>query len=412
LEFLKHTLANGLEIVAECNAQAYSTALGFFVRAGARDETDEIAGVSHFLEHMTFKGTPSRTDDDVNREFDEIGASYNAGTGEEHTVYYAAVLPEYQDQATALLADILRPSLRGEDFDMEKQVILEEIYMHEDQPPFGADEKCRAAFFGEHPLARSVLGTIDSITALSPEAMRDYFAKRYSPQNVVLAAAGRVDFERLVATAEAMCGRWERNGEERRLTSAHPATGFHVVQKNAATQQYVVQFAPGPDCNDPDRFAARLLATVVGDDTGSRIFWELVDTGLAEQASLAHDEFDDAGAFVTYLSCTPDMVGENLQRLHDLLVDLECRGITAEELEQAKNKVSSRIVLSSERPLGRLFVIGGDWIQRREYRSVRTDLNAVAEVTAEQVNAVATSYPLTRSTVMTIGPRADVTEPC
>ncbi len=411
MEFLKHTLANGLEIVAECNPQAYSMALGFFVRAGSRDETDEIAGVSHFLEHMMFKGTPTRTADDVNREFDEMGASYNAFTSEEHTVYYAAVLPEYQDRAAQLLADILRPSLRVEDFDMEKQVILEEIHMYEDQPPFGADEKCRAAYFGDHPLSRSVLGTADSITALSSEAMGDYFSRRYSPQNLVLAAAGCVDFERLVATAERMCGHWQPNGGERKLTMATPTRGFHVVHKEMATQQYVVQYAPGPGCDDEDRFAAKLLATVVGDDTGSRIYWELIDTGVAEQASLAHDEYDDAGVFMTYLSCAPEFVAENLQRVHRLLNDLGQHGVTDEELSQAKNKVSSRIVLGSERPQGRLFVVGGDWVQRREYRSVRTDLGAVADVTTEQVAAVVSKYPLTQSTVMTIGPQTEVAEP-
>ena len=245
MEFLRHTLANGLEIVAECNSQAYSTALGFFVLAGARDETDEIAGVSHFLEHMMFKGTPTRTADDVNREFDEIGASYNAFTSEEHTVYYAAVLPEYQDRATELLADILRPSLRAEDFDMEKQVILEEIHMYEDQPPFGADEKCRALYFDAHPLFRSVLGTIESVTALPIEAMRDYFGRRYSPENLVLAATGCVDFELLVATAERMCGHWERNGGHRELAAATPAQGFHLIHKDIATQQYAVPVCAG-----------------------------------------------------------------------------------------------------------------------------------------------------------------------
>ncbi|MEX0678298.1 MAG: pitrilysin family protein, partial [Pirellulales bacterium] len=144
MEFLEQRLANGLRIVAECNPEAHSTALGFFVETGARDENDAIAGVSHFLEHMMFKGTPTRTAQDVNREFDEIGAHYNAFTSEEHTVYYAAVLPEYQTAAVELLCDIIRPSLREEDFDTEKQVIIEEIRMYEDQPPFGADDKCRA----------------------------------------------------------------------------------------------------------------------------------------------------------------------------------------------------------------------------------------------------------------------------
>jgi predicted Zn-dependent peptidase len=123
MQFLSHTLPNGLEIIAECNPAAYSAALGFFVRAGARDETDETAGVSHFLEHMMFKGTAARSADDVNREFDEMGAHYNAFTNEENTVYYAAVLPELRRRALELLADILRPALREDDFRDRKSVV-------------------------------------------------------------------------------------------------------------------------------------------------------------------------------------------------------------------------------------------------------------------------------------------------
>ena len=145
MKYRKETLDNGLEVVAECNDAAHSLGVGFFVRTGARDETDETAGVSHFLEHMVFKGTPTRSADDVNREFDEMGAHYNAFTSEERTVYYAAVLPEYQLRALALLADIMRPALREQDFDTEKQVIIEEIQMYEDQPPFGLDDRCKAA---------------------------------------------------------------------------------------------------------------------------------------------------------------------------------------------------------------------------------------------------------------------------
>src|SRR6188472_4450769 len=148
MKFRSATLDNGLEIVAECNDSAHSLGVGYFVRTGARDETDEVAGVSHFLEHMIFKGTPRRTAEDVNREFDEMGAHYNAFTSEENTVYYAAVLPEHATPAMELLADIIRPSLREEDFNTEKKVIIEEIKMYEDQPPFGADEKCKAAHFG------------------------------------------------------------------------------------------------------------------------------------------------------------------------------------------------------------------------------------------------------------------------
>jgi predicted Zn-dependent peptidase len=404
-------LENGLEIVAECSLDAYSVALGFFVNAGARDETDALAGVSHFLEHMAFKGTPTRSADDVNRRFDEIGAQYNAFTSEENTVYYAAVLPEHQEQVLELLADILRPALRQDDFDTEKQVILEEIHMYEDQPPFGADDKCRAAHYAGHPLGRSVLGTLQSVGRLTAQPMCDYFRRRYSPGNITLAGAGRIDFPALVAAARRWCGSWEPADGSRVVEPAAVRPGFHVIRKKTATQQYAVQLAAGPAALDADRYPAKLLATVLGDETGSRLFWELVDPGLAEQASLGHGEYEGSGVLVTYLACDPDRAAENLQRVHDLYRRTESEGITAAELEQAINKVSSRVVLSGERPRGRLFAVGSDWVQRRQYRSVRDDLDAVAAITLDDVAAVLAKYPLTQSTTVTIGPLKRVRQP-
>lgn len=404
MEFLEHRLPNGLEIVAERNAQAYSTALGFFVKTGSRDETDELAGVSHFLEHMMFKGTPTRTADDVNREFDEMGAHYNAFTSEEGTVYYAAVLPEYQRSALELLADIMRPSLRQEDFDTEKKVIIEEIRMYEDQPPFGADDRCKAAHFGRHPLARSVLGTVKSITDLTVEQMRDYFRRRYSPQNIVLVTAGNVDFDALVRAAEKLCGEWERVETDRTFAPAPRHAGFECVQKASATQEYVIQLANGPAATDHDRYAAKLLATVLGDDTGSRLYWELVDPGLAEHVGVGHYDYQDVGVFMTYMSCRPEGTAENLQRVLDVYRQAEQEGVAEAELEQAKRKVNSRVVLSSERPRGRLFTVGANWIQRNEYRSVKDDLDAVEAVSLDHLTAVLQKYPLTMNTAIAIGP--------
>src|SRR5438874_6841159 len=134
MPFHKHVLKNGLRIIGETNASARSVALGFFVRTGSRDERADVSGVTHFLEHMVFKGTPRRSALDVNKDFDRIGAQYNAFTSHENTVFYAAILPEYLPQAVDILADILRPSLRQDDFDMEKQVIIEEIARYEDMP--------------------------------------------------------------------------------------------------------------------------------------------------------------------------------------------------------------------------------------------------------------------------------------
>src|ERR1700675_453313 len=162
-------------MIGETSPAARSVALGFFVRTGSRDEEGDVSGVTHFLEHMVFKGTPRRSALDVNRDFDHIGAQYNAFTSHENTVFYAAILPEYLPQAVDILADILRPSLRQDDFDMEKQVIIEEIGMYDDQPGFAAYDRAKQVYFADHKLGNSILGTVDSITKLGRDQMHSYF---------------------------------------------------------------------------------------------------------------------------------------------------------------------------------------------------------------------------------------------
>ncbi len=411
MEFLKHTLKNGLDIVVERNDEAHSAAVGFFVNAGSRDENDAVSGVSHFLEHMTFKGTPTRSAEDVNREFDEMGAHYNAFTNEENTVYYAAVLPERQTAAVELLADILRPSLREDDFNMEKQVILEEIKMYEDQPPFGADEKVREAFFGNHPLGRSVLGTHESIQALEVGRMREYFARRYAPNNIILAASGKIDFDELIRVVESRCGAWTPSETPREVGPAKSHDGFLTLTRDSASQQYAMLLSPGPSADAADRYAAKLLSVIVGDDSGSRFFWEMLDPGLAEQASLSHCEFHGAGLMMTYMSCDPQFAEKNLQIIQNIFKKVQAEGVTAEEVEQAKSKIRSRVVLSGERPRSRLFSIGGDWVYRQEYRSLKDDLDEIALLGVGEVNTVVAKYPLAQGMTMTVGPMKKVKKP-
>ncbi len=408
MEFFEHRLENGLTIIAECNPQAHSQAVGFFVCAGSRDETDDIAGVSHFLEHMVFKGTETRTVDDVNRELDELSPHYNAATSEETTVYYAMALPECQDRIVSLWSDVLRPALRSEDFDTEKQVIVEEILKYDDQPPFGADDRCRALYFGDHPLGRSILGTVESINGLKVEAMRAYFQRQYGADNVVLAAAGRVDFDALVDTARRCCGHWEPGGAARRLDLVAPAKGFHVLHKPIATQEYVLILSAAPQADDRQRFAAELLAMVLGDDSGSRLFWELVDPGLADHVGVGYREHQGAGVMMTSLGCEPELVGENLRRLTEVFRAAQKDGVTGEELETAKNKFRARMVLSSERPGGRLFALAGDWVYRGRYHRLDDDLEAVAAVTVDDVADLLAKYPVDEATTVAIGPLEDV----
>jgi predicted Zn-dependent peptidase len=397
MRFLHERLPNGLDVVAEVGDTALSTSLGFFVATGARDESETVKGVSHFLEHMVFKGTPAISGDEINRRFDAMGAGTNAFTSEEDTVYYASVLPERQAEAVELLAAMMRPALRTEDFDTEKLVILEEIRMYDDQPPFGADDRCRAAFFGDHPLGRNVLGTIDSITALGADAMRDYHRRRYAPDTMVLAASGAVDFPALVESARRLCGDWAPQGEASRLGAPPPRAavrqGTERIVRPAATLDYAVAMVAGPGERHDDRYAARLLATLLGDSSGSRLYWSLVDTGEAEHASLQHHDFLDAGLFVTQLSCEAADVEPLLGRITEVYG--EARGsIATAEFERARNKLASRVVLGGEKPLRRLFDLGLEWCHSRTYRSISETLHRVESLERGDIDRVLHDWPL------------------
>ena len=238
--FKQARLENGLEVVAELNETARSTAAGFFVKTGSRDESAELAGVSHFLEHMVFKGTPTRDAIQVNRDFDKVGAKHNAQTSEEDTVYHAACLPEYLPATLDVLADLLRPTIRPEDFETEKKVIIEEIRMYLDNPMMVAYEAAKHEHHAPHPLGQSVLGTVESIEALTVEQMKGYFERRYGPSNIVLAFAGNANWDELVALAERVAALGKdrrRNGSPRRsrVTRAFaPSNGRTTRSKHSS----------------------------------------------------------------------------------------------------------------------------------------------------------------------------------
>lgn len=411
MPFRQHILDNGLEIVAETSPDAYSSAFAFLVRTGARDETSSISGVSHFLEHMVFKGSANRSAADLNRDLDDVSASSNAYTSEEQTVYFATTLPEDQEEIIELLADMMRPALRQEDFDTEKNVILEEIAKYDDQPPYGAHEKCMAAYFGNHPLGNSILGTQASVGNLARDQMLAYFEQRYSPRNMLLAAAGNVDFDSLILQAQNYCGRWAMFDAPREVPTAKPCSQFQVLHKPLAVQEYVLQLSPAPSATDDDRYAARLLTTVLGDETGSRLFWELVDTGVAESASIGVQEFQGAGVFVTWLSCLPDLAAENLQRISKIIREAESNGIAKEELVQAQNKICAHLVLQAERPTNRLFSVGNAWLQRRQYKTVREAVEAYRAVTLDDIHRVLKKYPLTHAATVAVGPLTELASP-
>ncbi|GAB4155094.1 MAG: pitrilysin family protein [Planctomycetaceae bacterium] len=402
--FHEQKTTNGLQIIAELNQSVHSVALGFFVRTGARDETPEISGVSHFLEHMAFKGNDIYSADDVNRIFDEIGARYNASTSEEVTLFYGAVLPEQLPRAFELLSAILFPSLRQEDFDMEKNVILEEIGMYEDQPTFTAYETLMQSHFAGHPLGQSILGTTASITNLTSEQMRAYHQSHYTTGNITLAIAGKADWDEIRTLAEKHCGDWPAGDVPRITDEAKPVGGIKIITKPSSQQQHIMQMAPAPPATHPLRYAAEMLAVVVGDDGGSRMFWDIVDPGHAEAAEVGYNEYDGSGTYLTYLSCNPESTADNLERIRAIYEDVNQNGITNEEIELARNKVASRVVLRSERPMGRLSSLGSNWVYRKEYRSVADDLQTLKSIHADEVRELLDIYPLAQTTTAAVGP--------
>lgn len=404
MKFHETKTSQGLQIIAELNPHAQSVAIGFFVRTGSRDETSEVSGVSHFLEHMAFKGNEKFSADDVNLTFDEIGAKYNASTSEEVTTFYAAILPEYMETAFEILSCLIQPSLRQEDFDMEKNVILEEIGMYEDQPTFVAYENLMKSHFSGHPLSRSILGSQKSIQELTCEQMQNYHRSHYQTGNITLAVAGRCEWEQLGDFIDKYCSRWPQGKIDRPVQEATPQGDLKIITKDGNLQQHVMQMAAAPSAQNPLRYAAEMLSVIVGDDHNSRMYWDLVDPGHCESAEIGFNEYDGSGTYMTYFSCQPERTSEIIARITAIYEDVNRNNVTEEELAQAKNKIASRVVLRSERPMGRLSSLGGNWVYRKEYRSVADDLETVQSLSLDEIHKLLEAYPLSQTTTTTVGP--------
>ncbi len=404
MEFKKERLANGLVIIGEVNNRARSAAVGFFVKTGSRDETKQINGVSHFLEHMLFKGTEKLSAFEVNEAFDRTGAQFNAFTSEENTVFYAAVLPEYLVEVTELWIGLMRPALRDDDFNIEKNVIKEEIAMYKDLPSFDVMDRCRRLHFDSHPCGNSVLGSEGSIGNLTAEQMRDYFARRYAPNNMVLACAGDFDWKRICSIAASGCSRWQKQVTERELQDHRGSKKKKRVEKPNLSREHICLMSPGVSAQDPRRFASSLLGVIVGDDVGSRFFWELVDKALAETATMQFGAMDGTGAFCSYIRCSSENATKVLDIIRGIFESLSKSGVTEDELRKAKNKILSALVIKNELPMGRLVDLGSNWIYLEQYRIIEDDINAVKAVTVDDVNLLIEQFNPGDFTQFSIGP--------
>lgn len=396
--FQKHILPNGLTIIAEVSPEAHTAAAGFFVKTGARDEATPVMGVSHFLEHMMFKGTDDLPADALNRAFDEIGARNNAFTSNEMTCFYAHTLPEALPRGLELLSRMMRPALKPSDFDTEKGVILEEIAMYQDNPFWVLYEAATEKHFGSHPLSHRVLGTAASITALTRDQMREYFDRRYSADNTILSLAGKLDFDAACRQVESLCGSWSATRAGRDSRRPVLAGGEFQVKKPNVNRAYLLAMCDAPAIADDRRYAAGLLSQVLGAPDNSRLHWALIEPGLAEDAQASFDPHDGFGEFFVFASGEParlDEIWTTVQRELGTLV----ASLTQDDLERLRTKAVTAATLGGERPHDRMHRLGRVWTYLGAYTTLEEELEKLGRVTLADVRAVHEAFPITPVTV-------------
>jgi len=401
--FEQRTLSNGLTVIAEPDPDAHSAAVGFFVKTGARDEPTPLMGVSHFLEHMMFKGTANRSATELNQAFDDIGARNNAYTSHEVTCFYAHILPEHADRTTELIGDMLRPALRQDDFDTEKGVILEEIAMYKDSPFWVLYEEVASKRFGDHPLGHRVLGTNESIKAMKRDAMQDYFDNRYSADNTVVALGGNIDFGRTCDLIEQYCGSWSATGVTRDSSAPAVKSTRINIDDDRFGRAYMLMLTPGPSAQDDRRYAATLLTQILGAADNSRLHWALIENGLAEEAQAGFEAHDGVGEFYVYASGDPDRIEEIeaiTQREIAGLVD----SLVQDDLDRLKSKFATSFTIGAERPADRMQRLGRRWTLLGEYRSLEDELEVIRAVSLDDIRAVFEAFPFEPKTVGVLRP--------
>jgi predicted Zn-dependent peptidase len=390
--FNETTLDNGLRIVAETSMDAASAAIGFFVKTGARDEEAPLMGVSHFLEHMMFKGTDTRTAQQVDLAFDDLGAQHNAFTSSEMTAFWGASLPESIVEVHDILADILRPALRQVDFDAEKSVILEEIAMYDDQPFWVLYEQAMEQYYGNHPLGFRVLGTPETINSMQRDSMQEYFDDRYSADNTIIALAGNVDFDAMVDTIVSKCGAWKRTGATRGPVEVVRHSGTREVVIPDLRQHYVIMAMQGVTAQDDLRYASAALASILGGSDGSRLYWSLVDKGLAEEAGANVDPNDGYGEQLAYAVCAPENAVQVTEILQDELSKITS-ALTQSDLDRVVAKAATAAAVGSELSAGRMQRLGSLLTTTGVYCSLEDELRKLESLTLSDLKDAAEAHP-------------------
>jgi predicted Zn-dependent peptidase len=384
-------LDSGLRVVTEHLPGLRSAAVGFWVGTGSRDEPDSFAGASHFLEHLLFKGTETRHASEIAEAVESCGGDMNAFTGQEITAFYVRVPDRHLALALDILSDIVwSPALRVDEVESERQVILEEIRMRDDTPDDVVHEIFAGALFPHHPLGREVAGTQDTITAMHRDQIAEYHAAHYQPSNVVVAVAGNVDHDEVVARVEAAQPKAPHDRPTRVNGADVAAAELLVVLERPLEQTHVVLGTRALRRDDPDRFALAVVDQVLGGGMSSRLFQEVREKrGLAYSVFSYRSAFEETGSLAVYCGTAPERVDEVLDvvraELDRLVAD---GGITDRELSSAQGHLGGSLALSLESSSSRMHRIGRSELTMGEIPSLDWVVEQVEGVTPDDLARV------------------------
>ena len=395
----RSVLPSGVRILTEHVPGSQSVSVSFSVAVGSRDETNNHFGSTHFLEHLLFKGTKTRTAMDIAVAFDSVGGSSNASTGKEHTSYYAKVQDKALPIAVEVIADMLTSSLIDEtEFENERPVILEELAMNDDDPQDVVHEAFSSAVLGDHPLGRPIGGTIETITAVSRAAVWEHYQNNYRPQDLVVAAAGSVDHQELIKLVEqglSVAG-WDLGLQakpvpRRLLNPANISRGTKLnVIHRPISQVNIMVGSEGLYVDDPRRYAMGVLNTVLGGGMSSRLFQEIREKrGLAYSVYSFNQGYSDAATFGLYAGCSPAKAKEVTELMIAELDKVAQSGITSEELELARGNISGSLALKFEANQARMSRLASAEIVAGEFMDLDETIERFEAVELSQVQALA-----------------------
>jgi len=389
------TLPGGLRVVTEYIPSVRSASVGVWVGVGSRDEGSSVAGAAHFLEHLLFKSTPTRSAVEIAQAVDAVGGELNAFTAREHTCYYAHVLDSDVDLAIDLVADVvLRGSCAVEDVELERAVVLEEIAMRDDDPEDTLGDVFLSAVFGAHPVGRPVIGSVASVSTMTRSQLHSFHIRRYTPERMVVAVAGNIDHDEVVGLVREHFGAHLTRGRSaippRKGTGRVTGQPSVEVVNRDAEQTHLSLGVRVPGRHWKHRWALSVLNTALGGGLSSRLFQQIRETrGLAYSVYSTVDTFSDTGALSVYAACLPERFGEVARVTTDVLETVARDGITEGECRIATGALSGGLVLGLEDSGSRMSRIGRSELNFGEHRSIDKTLELINEVTLEEVNAVA-----------------------